>query len=244
MNTHSKRIALVTGANKGIGYETARQLGALGYRVWLGARDGARGEASAQALRDLGHDVRFVQIAVEDDASVQAAAQSIADTDDRLDLLINNAGIPGNYADPLAQGLDDIRSVYETNLFGPIRVIYACLPLLKAGKNASIVNVSTGLASLAWLSDPQNPYYGVNLLGYNSSKTALNAATVSFAKALSPFGIRVNCVSPGYTKTDFTNHAGYRSAEEAAASVVHIATHDDADMTGGFFHEDGTRLPW
>lgn len=244
MNTHSKRIALVTGANKGIGYETARQLGGLGYRVWLGARNSARGEASAQALRDLGYDVRFVHVAVEEDADVQAAARHIADNDGRLDLLINNAGIPGNYADPLTQGLDDIRHVYETNLFGPIRVIYAFLPLLKAAQNASIVNVSTGLASLAWLSDPQNPYYGVNLLGYNSSKTALNSATVSFAKALSPFGIRVNCVSPGYTKTDFTHQAGNRTAEEAATSVVQIAINEEVGVTGGFFHEDGTRLPW
>lgn len=244
MSTFSDRVALVTGANKGIGYETARQLGALGYRVWLGARNSARGEASAQALRDLGHDVRFVHISVEDDASVKAAVQHIADISGRLDLLVNNAGVPGNYADPLTQGLDDIRSVYETNLFGPIRVIYACLSLLKAAKNASIVNVSTGLASLTWLSDPQNPYYGVNLLGYNSSKTALNAVTVSFAKALLPLGIRVSCVSPGYTKTDFTAHAGYRTPEEAAASIVQIAISDEPGVTGSFFHEDGTLLPW
>lgn len=234
---------LITGANKSIGYETARRLGAAGYRVWLGARDAGRGEAAAQALRDLGHDVRFVDIAVDDDARVLAAAERVMAEDGQLDVLVNNAGVPGNYAEPMDQGLDDIRSVYETNLFGPIRVTYAFLPLLRAAGKANIVNVSTGLASFGWMTDPQNDYYSTNLLGYNSSKTALNAVTVSFAKALAPFGIRVNSADPGYTATDFTNHTGHRTVEQAAEIIVRLATSDEDGPTAGYFNEDGA-LPW
>lgn len=234
---------LITGANKSIGYETARRLGELGYRVWLGSRDNGRGEIAAQALRELGHDVRFVQIAVDDDASVRAAADTLKAEDGALDVLINNAGIPGNYAAPLEQGLDDIRRVYETNLFGPIRVTYAFLPLLTAAENGNIVNVSTGLASLGWMSDAENPYFSTNLLGYNSSKTALNAVTLSLSKALAPSGIRVNSADPGWTKTDFTNHTGNHTVKEAAEIIVSLATSGKDGPTAGFFNKDGA-LPW
>jgi NAD(P)-dependent dehydrogenase (short-subunit alcohol dehydrogenase family) len=238
------RNVLVTGANKSIGYETARRLGAEGYRVWLGARDEARGEAAAAALRALGHDVHFVQIAVDNDDSVIAAAEQVAKQDGRLDALINNAAIPGTYADAIDETVDEIRWVYDVNVLGPIRLIRAFLPLLKASDAANIVNVSSGLGSLAWMSDPQNPYYGANLLGYNSSKTALNAVTVSYAKALAPFGIRVNSANPGYVKTDFNNHQGYRSVEDAAEIIVRLATATDRDRpTAGFFDDEGT-LAW
>ena len=178
------KTVLITGANKGIGYESARRLGGLGYRVWLGARDAQRGEAAARTLRDLGHDVRAIDIAVDDDARVKAAAARVTAEDGKLDALIANAGIPGSYAHPTEQNIDEVRQVYEVNVFGAIRMIQAFTPLLKAAGSASIVNVSSELGSLGSLSDPQGEFYGVNILGYNSSKTALNAVTVSFAKAL------------------------------------------------------------
>ena len=233
----------ITGANKGIGFETARRLGEQGYRIWLGARDVERGETAAQILRNQGHDVRYIDIDVVDDSCVRAAAERVMKEDGSLDVLINNAGIPGNYAPPLGQGLDDIRKVYDINLFSPIRVIYALLPVLKAAGKANIVNVSTGLASLGWLTDPDNQYYDTNLLGYNSSKTALNAVTVSLAKALVPFYIRVNSADPGYTKTDFTNNTGNHTVVEAAEVIVTLATSDEHGPNAGFFNMDGP-LPW
>lgn len=237
------KTVLITGANKSIGFETAKRLGEAGYRVWLGARDKERGEAAAGELRALGHDVRFIEIAVDDDASVRAAAERVRDEDGKLDSLINNAGILGSYAQPLEQTLEEVRSVYETNVFGPIRTIQSFLPLLKAAGSATIVNVSSGLGSLGDLSDPNSEFYGVNALGYNSSKTALNAVTVSFAKALAPFNIRVNSADPGYTKTDFNHNSGYRTVEQAAGIIVELATSDKDGPTGGFFNDQRT-LPW
>ena len=236
------KTVLITGANKGIGYETARRLGTLGYRVWLGARDAQRGETAAQALRDLGHDVRAIDIAVDDGARAAAAAR-VAAEDGKLDVLILNAGIPGSRAHPTEQSLDEIRHVYEVNVFGAIRLIQAFTPLLKAAGSAAIVNVSSELGSLGSLSDPQGEFYGVNILGYNSSKTALNAVTVSFAKALAPFGIRVNSADPGYTATDFNGHTGYRTVEQAVEIIVQLATSDDAAQTGMFLN-DQRALPW
>jgi NAD(P)-dependent dehydrogenase (short-subunit alcohol dehydrogenase family) len=233
---------LITGANKGIGFETARLMGEAGYRVWLGARDQERGGVAAKNLTDRGLDVRFVDIAVDDEARVLAAAERVTAEDGKLDVLINNAGIPGTYADPLTEGVDDIRRVYEVNVFGPTRVIKAFLPLLKAAGKADVVNLSSGLGSFAWMTDPTNGFYGVNLLGYNSSKSALNAITVSLAKAVEQFGIRVNVANPGYVKTDFTNNNGYRTAEEAAEIIVKIAKNEDS-VTGKFLGDSGL-LPW
>ncbi|WP_374943668.1 SDR family NAD(P)-dependent oxidoreductase [Sphingomonas sp.] len=180
---------------------------------------------------------------MEDDARAQTAADRVATEDGKLDILINNAGIPGTYAGPLDESVDEIRRVYEVNVFGHIRMSKAFLPLLQAGKAPNIVNVSSGLGSLGWRSDPDNIYFGVNLLGYNSSKTALNAVTVSMAKALGPLGIRVNAADPGYTKTDFTNHQGHRSVEEAAEVIVRFAVADASGPTG-VFANDGGVLPW
>ncbi|WP_245280335.1 SDR family oxidoreductase [Pseudorhizobium pelagicum] len=233
---------LITGANKSIGFETARQLGERGYRVWLGARDAGRGETAAAALRELGHDVRFIEIAVEHDASVQAAAERVSREDGKLDALVNNAGIPGAFIDPVDQTVDDIRRVYEINVFGPIRVIQAFLPLLKRAGSANVVNVSSELGSLGSLTDPQNEFYGVNSLGYNSSKTALNAVTVSFSKALASSGIRVNSADPGYTKTDFNGNTGYRTVEQAAKVIVQLVNATEGET--GSFMNDQRRLPW
>jgi NAD(P)-dependent dehydrogenase (short-subunit alcohol dehydrogenase family) len=237
------KTVLISGANKGIGLETARRLGELGYRIWLGARDAERGETAAQALRAQGYDVRTIDIAVDDEARVKAAADRVAAEDGKLDALIVNAGISGAYVDPMEQDLDDIRHVYEVNVFGAISVIHAFVPLLKKAGPANIVNVSSELGSLGSVNDPDGEFWGVNLLGYNSSKTALNGVTVSFAKALAPFGIRVNSADPGYTATDFTGHMGYRTVEQAAEIIVQLAVSEDATQTGRFLN-DRRALPW
>jgi len=237
------RTVLITGANKSIGFETARQLGQAGYRIWLGSRDKERGRLAAESLASEGIDVRALVIDVTSDASVQAAADHVRQSDGRLDILINNAGIPGASSPPAEQSVDDVRTVYETNVFGPIRVTQAFLPLLKASADASVVMVSSGLGSLGWLSDPSNQFYGVNILGYNSSKTALNAVTVSLAKALKDDGIRINTADPGYTATDFNNHSGYRTVEQAAAGIAWLATLGASGPTGKFFFEQ-TQVPW
>ncbi len=244
------KTVLITGANKSIGFETARQFGRLGYRVWLGSRDDARGGAAADRLSGEGYDVRCLSIDVASDDSVKAAATLVGERDGKLDVLINNAGIPNNAGTggdprvpPSLQPVANIRTIYETNVFGPIRVTQAFLPLLKAAGKADIVMVSSGLGSLGWLSDPAHPFYGVNLLGYNSSKSALNAVTVSFAKELAPFGIRVNAADPGYTATDLNGHSGYRTVEQAAAGIVWLAESTEAGQTGGFYFEHDV-VPW
>lgn len=177
-------------ANKSIEFETEKQMSAQRHRIWLESRDPARGEAAAQQLAAEGRDVRAVAIDVASDDSVRAAAEHVQAEDGKLDVLINNAGIAGTrYPAANLPPIDDIRGAYETNVFGPIGVTQAFTPLLKAAGRANIVMVSSGLGSLGWLSDPGNPFYGFNLLGYNSSKTALNGVTVSFAKALAADGI-------------------------------------------------------
>ncbi len=159
-------------------------------------------------------------------------------------MLINNAGIPGRQpTTPSQQPVSDIREVYETNVFGPIRVTQAFLPLLKSAGHGKVVMVSSGLGSLGWLSDPGNRFYGVNILGYNSSRSALNAVTLAFAKELAAFGIKVNAVDPGYTATDFNGHSGYRTVAQAAAGIVWLATQDPSGLSGGFYFDE-RQVPW
>ncbi|OLP62530.1 SDR family oxidoreductase [Xaviernesmea oryzae] len=238
-----EKTVLITGANKSIGFETARQLGKLGYGIWLGARDDARGADAARLLAAEGVIVRPISIDVTEEASVTQAAARVAAEDGKLDVLINNAGIAGQMVPPTQQSVDDISAIYETNVFGPIRVTQAFLPLLRKADSANIVMVSSGLGSLGWLSDPENQFYGVNFLGYNSSKSALNAVTVAFAKELSGSGVRVNAADPGYTATDFNGHSGYRTVEQAASGIVWLATLDENGPTGGFYF-DGAVVPW
>jgi NAD(P)-dependent dehydrogenase (short-subunit alcohol dehydrogenase family) len=240
----SSKTVLITGANKGIGYETARQLGGLGYRIWVGCRDDLRGRAAAEKLLKQGHDVRFLQIDVADINSARKAAAVVREADGMLDILINNAGIVGgDLTVPSEEEIGNIRTVYETNVFGPIRVTQAFLPLLKSAEDAQIVMISSGLGSLSLVSDPDSRVYRSNILGYNSSKTALNAVTVAFAKELSPAGIRVNSVDPGYTATDLTGHAGPRTVVEAAGGIVWLVRHEAPRPTGSFYYNDEP-VPW
>lgn len=239
-----QKSVLITGANKSIGFETARQMGRLGYRVWLGSRDEGRGRAAIAALTAEGVEARLVVMDVTQAASVQAAAQRVAAEGAPLTVLINNAGIPGRFpVVPSAQSVEDMKAIYETNLFGAVRVTQAFLPLLKAASAAKIIMVSSGLGSLGWVSDPDHPYSRVEAMGYTSSKSALNAVTVAFAHELKPLNIAVNAVDPGYTATDFNGHSGPRSVAQAAAGIVWLAELAAPAVTGGFYF-DRQRAPW
>lgn len=252
----SQKIALITGANKGIGLETARQLGALGMTVLLGARDLGRGEAAAQGLRDQGIDAHAVQLDVTDDASVAAAAERIGGEHGRLDVLVNNAGVPsvmGERRTPSQTSIEDMRGVYETNVFGLVRVTNALFPLLRRSPSARIVFVSSEMGSIATQQDPACPYFVFPASAqYPSSKAAVNMLTAMYAKELESEGIKVNAANPGFTDTDFTSGRGTRSVTKGAEPSVHLATQDDDGPTGilwGHIAREGATeeygsIPW
>ncbi len=231
-------IALITGANKGIGFETARGLAARGVTVLLGARDERRGEAAAEELG-----VRYVQLDVTDEASVEAAAKKIEADHGRLDVLINNAGITGGEGHPSETDVAVVREVYETNVFGVVAVTNAMTPLLRRSAAGRIVNVSSELGAFAWVTDTANQFYGINLLAYNSSKAALNAVTVAYAKELADAGIKVNACTPGYCATDLNGHTGHRTPEQGSAILIELALIGNDGPTGGFFNDEGP-LEW
>ncbi|WP_046731324.1 SDR family oxidoreductase [Streptomyces humi] len=231
---------LITGANKGIGYETARQLIAAGHTVYVGARDAERGRRAAQELG-----ARFVLLDVTDDASVEAAAKTVA-ADGGLDVLINNAGIESRTPDnsvPTAETVtaDLMRNTFETNVFGVVRVLHAFLPLLERSAAPVVVNVSSGLASLTALSDPDHPAHFYPGIAYPTSKTAVNMLTVQFAKAFP--AMRINSVEPGFTRTDLNGNTGTQTVEQGAEIIVRMAQTGPDGPTGGYFDVNG-RLPW
>lgn len=240
-----KRITLITGANKGIGKEIARQLGAQKLTVLIGARDAERGQEAANELKAGGADAHFVPLDVTNAGSIAAAAAQVEQDYGRLDVLVNNAGISadGGPASALTVGIDAVRRTYETNLFGPFAVTQAFLPLLKKSSAGRIVNMSSGLGSLAMNSDPGSPYAAVKPLAYNSSKAALNMMTVIFADALKDIGIKVNAADPGYVATDLNRHSGPRTVAQGATIAVRLATLPADGPTGGYFDEDGP-VPW
>lgn len=234
----TRKTALITGANKGIGREIARQLGKKGYAIWLGCRDAKRGAEAAEQLRAEGVDVQVLALDVTDDASVKAAALTYGKTRDTLDVLVNNAGVAtGGYTAPSLASLDDMRRVYEVNVFGPVRVTQAFVPFLRKAGQGRIVMMSSSLGSIAEQLDMTTGPYAVNLLGYNSSKSALNMITVSFAKELAAHGIKVNAANPGYVATDLNDHQGYRTVEQGAAVAVELATLGPMGPTAGFFND-------
>ena len=236
----TRKTALITGANKGLGREIARQLGHKGYSVWLGCRDAARGEKAATDLRKEGLDAHVLALDVASDTSVKAAAATYGKASDTLDVLVNNAGVAtGGYSAPSEASLDDMRAVYEVNVFGPVRVTQAFVPFLRKSGQGRIVMMSSSLGSIGEQLDMTSGAYGVNLLGYNSSKSALNMITVAFAKELASHGIKVNAAYPGYVATDLNNHQGYRTVEQGASIAVHLATLGPMGPTAGFFN-DGT----
>jgi NAD(P)-dependent dehydrogenase (short-subunit alcohol dehydrogenase family) len=238
-----RKVALITGANKGIGLEIARQLGRQGMTVLIGARDERRGREAVEGLRSESINAHCIRLDVTSQESIDEVARRIAEEFGRLDVLINNAGILIDDAPP--SGLDTavLRRTYETNVFGPVAVTKALLPLLRTSAAGRIVNMSSRLGSLALTSDPGWEFAPLNLLAYNSSKTALNAITVQCAKELGDTPIKVNAADPGYTATDLNNHQGTRSVEQGARVAVRLATLPADGPTGGFFDEDGP-LPW
>lgn len=238
------RVALVTGANKGIGLEIARQLGRAEVTVLIGARDAERGRAAADRLRGEGLDAHSIALDVTGSASVTNAAASIERDFGKLDILVNNAGISdASDGPPERASLDAVRRSLETNFIGPLAIVQAMLPLLRKSPGARIVNMSSSLGSLALNGDASSEYYGVRPIGYNASKAALNMLTVQLAEELRDSGIVVNAVCPGYVKTDLNGHTGYLSLPEAAATPVRLALLRHDRLTGKFMNTEG-EVPW
>ena len=237
-------IALVTGANKGIGFEIARGLAAQGSLVLLGSRDDNRGKnAAAQLLAD-GIKVQPIELDVTDKISILSAATQIECQYGRLDILVNNAGVSFEAgAKPSVVDLGAVRRVYDVNVFGVIAMTQAMLPLLLKSPRGRIVNVSSGLGSFGWNTDPELSANFPQLLGYNSSKSALNAITVQFAKELRETRIKVNAACPGYCATDLNRHSGTRTAQQGSITPIRLATLPDDGPTGGLFNDDGV-VPW
>ena len=215
-----------------MGFEVARQLAAEGHQVWIGARDDARGQQAADAAG-----ARFVRLDVTDDASVAAAAERV----EALDVLVNNAGISGGRISPSDATPDLMRMVFETNVFGPVRVLRAFIPLLEKSPVPVVVNVSSGVGSLNLAADPGSPWREAVFPVYASSKAALNMLTIRYAAAFPR--MRINSVDPGFTATDFNEHRGTQTVEEGAEVIVRYALIPVDGPTGGFFDRDGPE-PW
>jgi NAD(P)-dependent dehydrogenase (short-subunit alcohol dehydrogenase family) len=249
-----KPVALVTGANQGIGLQIAKDLAAHGFTVLVGSRDLGRGE---EAARTIDGDARALQLDVTDPASIAAAAERVRNELGRLDVLVNNAAISNTSKQPGMSipehaaltrasnvSLDEVRAVWETNVFGVLAVYQAMLPLLREAPAARIVNVSSGVGSLTMNADPAYPHRSVFGPVYPASKTALNAITLAMAIELEPAGIKVNAVSPGFTKTNLNDYAGPETVEEGASEAVRVALLGPDGPTGTFTHAKLGTLPW
>jgi NAD(P)-dependent dehydrogenase (short-subunit alcohol dehydrogenase family) len=247
------RIALVTGANQGMGKQVAKELVADGLTVYLGSRDLARGE---KAAADIGDGAVAIQLDVTDAGSVARAAERIREEAGRLDLLVNNAAISTTRTDvrdmeelrasgqPSVASLDEVRAVWEVNVFGVLAVYQAMLPLLRASSDARIVNVTSAQGSLTTMADPAFPFHTTFEPVYSASKTALNAVTLSMMVELEGTGIKVNLVSPGFANTALVNFEGTESVEDACREVVRVARLGPGGPTGTFTLWEGVPLPW
>jgi len=237
------KVALVTGANKGIGLETARQLGRLGVTVLLGTRDQQRGERAAEALCSEGIDARPLGLDVTDQSTIDAAAAQIEREFGKLDILVNNAGIfiekqPASRCQP-----ENLRKTFETNFFGAFAVTKTLLPLIRQAEAGRIVNLASDLASLGNTSDPAWALYEHIYFAYAASKVAINAMTVALAKDLRNTPIKVNSADPGFTATDMNGHTGPKTPQQAALVPVRLAMLPPDGPTGGYFDENGP-VPW
>ena len=240
----ARKVALITGANKGIGFEAARQIAKAGWTVLAAARDGERGRKSAAILQADGLDVQFVHIDLDLPETAAAAAEAIRGQYGRLDVLINNAGITSKSDGlPGKVSLEALETVMRTNFIGTVAVTQAMLPLLlTSADKARIINVSSGLGSIGPQTDTNWPFAPVKVLAYCASKAALNMLTVQLAYEFREGKIAVNSVNPGYTATDLNGHSGSQSVEEGAAEIVRLAL-DNSPVTGKFL-ETGGELPW
>lgn len=234
----TKTSVLVTGGNKGLGLETARRLGELGWTVFLGSRDEGRGRAAADKLAAEGVDVVMVPLDVTSDVSVAAAVRLVRAHTDRLDVLVNNAGTPGHIVPPADATVEEIHPVFDTNVYGPIRVTHAFLPLLQAADHPRVVMVSSGGGSFSVVTDPEQPVSKMHELAYSTSKAALNMITVRYAQALP--GIKFNVATPGevanrkFAATDMNNHTGALTVTEGTDSIIRLATLGPDGPTGTF----------
>ena len=225
-------ITFITGANKGLGFETARRLVALGHTVLLGARDEKAGTAAAERLG-----ARFVRIDVTDDESVMAAAADVEQHEGSIDVLVNNAGVAGPHADPAGLTGAEIMGVLDVNVVGVVRTTRAFLPLLRRSADPVVVNVSSGMGSLAATHDPSRAESKAIAPAYTASKAALTMLTTQYAKALPD--IRINAADPGYTATDLNGHSGPQTVTEGTDAVVALATEGPGHGSGRFVDRDG-----
>lgn len=239
------KSALVTGANKSIGFETARQLAQLGHFVYIGSRDKAKGLEAIEKLKVMGlTNVECIQLDVTDINSIKSARQRLEEKTKKLDILINNAGISGGFPQQATRiSHDTLQLVFETNFFGAIKVTQEFIELLKKSDQPRIVNVTTELSSLTNHSDPNWIFAQFKPAAYGPSKTALNAYTVMLAAEFKDTNFKVNCVCPGFTATDFNNYQGTKAVEQGASAIVKYATIDSTGATGKFFNEDG-EIAW
>lgn len=244
MHDFNGQVALVTGANKGLGKQLVRRLLDHGLTVYLGSRDLARGEAALLDLQEPGRDVRLLELDVTDAESIARAVGNIEQRSGVLDLLVNNAGISVGGGPPSQTHIEDLRAVFETNFFGPFLLTQALLPLLRKSAAPNIVNVSSDLGSLGLIGYPDTDHAQAQLFPYRSSKVAQNGLTVLLAKELRAEGFRVNAVNPGFTATDITGFRGDRTVEVAVEeSLLKYALLGPGGPTGGFFTGRGS-LPW
>jgi NAD(P)-dependent dehydrogenase (short-subunit alcohol dehydrogenase family) len=249
---HNQRVALVTGANKGIGLQIAKDLAARDFTVLVASRALARAQAAVETVTGSAH---ALELDVTNPRSVQAAADRIRNEFGRLDVLVNNAGIshagsPGrSFEEMLASGrpsaapISEVRAVFETNVFGVIAVTQAMLPLLREAPEGRIVNVSSVVGSLTAQSDPNSPVRSIQSVSYVPSKSALNAITIAFANELQTTRIKVNAACPGFTATDLNQFRGTRSVQEGAREPVRLALLGPDGPTGTFSNDDGI-IPW
>ena len=242
-----KKVALITGANKGIGFETARQLGKLGYTVLLGSRDALKGEVAARQLRGEGIDARVVKLDVTRQSDIDAVARLVEREFGALDVLVNNAGVmleKGWTQNTTSETrLENLRATFEANVFAVVALTNALLPALKKAAAARIVNVSSLLGSVSLQATPGSPTYGTKLFAYNASKAALNMFTIHLAHELRGTKIKVNSAHPGWVKTDLGGSAAPMDAVEGAKTEVQLATLPEDGPTGGFFHA-GQAIAW
>lgn len=235
------KTALVTGANKGLGFETAKQLAARGYFVYIGSRDKLKGLEAIEKLKAFGlSNVACTEIDVTNLSSIKSARLEIETKIKSLDILVNNAGIRGEVPQPASKvPIGRLRKVFETNFFGAVQMTQEFMGLLGKSDQPRIVNVTSDLASLTNHNDPTWKFYPFKSAAYGPSKTALNAYTVMLAFELRDSNFKVNCVTPGRTATDFNNFQGEKTVEQGATVIVKYATLDKDGATGKFFSDEG-----